>query len=206
MRNSTVQSFLDALSGRVPAPGGGASAALHAAQAAALVAMVARYSDTPAFSEHADTIEAVRTSSDELRNAALTLADADIAAFTAVTDAYRMPKATEDDVAARKLAIADALAGAARPPARVLDVADRVLALAETLLPVGNRTVLSDIAAAGEAARAAATTARINVEVNLAGIKDLQTRDALLQAISPVDDISARAEKITAAVREGVLA
>ena len=45
MRNETVDSFLRGLAARVPAPGGGATAALHAAQAAALMAMVARYSD-----------------------------------------------------------------------------------------------------------------------------------------------------------------
>src|SRR5439155_1336442 len=45
MRDDTIAAFLDQLAARVPAPGGGATAALHAAQAAALLAMVARYSD-----------------------------------------------------------------------------------------------------------------------------------------------------------------
>ncbi|SFK05655.1 Formiminotransferase-cyclodeaminase [Streptosporangium canum] len=34
MRDQTISDFLERLAGRVPAPGGGASAALHAAQAA----------------------------------------------------------------------------------------------------------------------------------------------------------------------------
>ena len=45
MRDETITAFLDQLAARVPAPGGGATAALHAAQSAALLAMVARYSD-----------------------------------------------------------------------------------------------------------------------------------------------------------------
>ncbi len=206
MRNYTVEVFLQALSERVPAPGGGATAALHAAQASALVAMVARYSGTAAFASHAETIDAVLTAADDLRHDALTLAEEDITAFTAVTDAYRMPKSTENEAAARTLAIADALAGAARVPARVLDVADRTLELAETLLPVGNRNVISDVAAAAEAARAAATTARVNIEINLGGIKDPQIRSTFLNLISTVDDIAARADKVTAAVREEVTA
>ena len=37
---------------------------------------------------------------------------------------------------------------------------------------MGNRNVVSDVAAAAEAARAAATTARVNIEINLGGIPD----------------------------------
>ncbi|MDN2498938.1 cyclodeaminase/cyclohydrolase family protein, partial [Nocardia nova] len=40
---STIGRYLDDLAAKIPAPGGGAVAALHAAQGAALVAMVARY-------------------------------------------------------------------------------------------------------------------------------------------------------------------
>jgi len=49
MRDDTIAAFLDQLAARVPAPGGGATSALHAAQAAALLAMVARYSDGPKY-------------------------------------------------------------------------------------------------------------------------------------------------------------
>ena len=45
MRKASIEDFLDRLAARMPAPGGGAVAALHAAQGAALLAMVARYSD-----------------------------------------------------------------------------------------------------------------------------------------------------------------
>ncbi|MGH8921138.1 MAG: cyclodeaminase/cyclohydrolase family protein, partial [Actinomycetes bacterium] len=85
MRNDSIERFLTALADRVPAPGGGASAALHAAQAAALVAMVARYSDGPRYAEHEDTILRIRDTADDLRERALTLAEQDAAAFTAVT-------------------------------------------------------------------------------------------------------------------------
>ena len=47
MRAETIADFLDQLAARLPTPGGGATAALDAAQAAALVAMVARYSQGP---------------------------------------------------------------------------------------------------------------------------------------------------------------
>lgn len=206
MRHDTVEDFLDSLADRVPAPGGGATAAVHAAQAAALVAMVARYSDSAAYAPHAATIDSVREAADELRNDALALAEDDMTAFTAVTDAYRMPKTTTSEVADRTLAIANALVGATRVPARVVNLADRIVELAEKLLPVGNRNVISDIAAAAEAARAAATTARVNVEINLANIRDPHLRGSFVGVINRVDDLATRAEKVTAAVRTEVTA
>ena len=200
MRNDTIDAFLEALASRVPAPGGGATAALHAAQAAALVAMVARYSDGTRYAEHAEAIGRVRDTADTLREEALTLAERDAAAFTAVTEAYRLPKSTADEAARRSAAIADALLGAARPPAAVIDVAGSVLDLAEVLLPVGNPNVVSDVAAAAEAARAAATTARVNVEINLSGITDDAARAELLDSARAVDGLAERADKVTAAV------
>ncbi|MFC5818879.1 cyclodeaminase/cyclohydrolase family protein [Nonomuraea harbinensis] len=199
MRDTTIAAFLSELAGKVPAPGGGATAALHAAQAAALLGMVARYSTGEKYAEHAAVVYAVIGETDELRARALDLAEADAAAFTAVTDAYRLPKGEE-----RSLSIARALAGAAEPPARVAETAYRLVELCETLLPIGNRNLLTDVAAAAEAARAALTTARVNVEVNLGGITDEGTRGALLSRLAEVDSAAARAERVTAEVRTGL--
>ncbi|MEZ0073372.1 cyclodeaminase/cyclohydrolase family protein [Planotetraspora sp. GP83] len=204
MRDEKISDFLTRLADRVPAPGGGAVAALHAAQAAALLGMVARYSTGERYAEHTLSIERIIIKTDELRFTALRLAEDDAAAFTAVTDAYKLPKDTEAAKAARSAAIAKALIGAGKPPAEVITVAQLAVELAEELLPIGNRNVITDIAAATEAARAAATTARVNVEINLGGIKDEQARAELATEVAKVDDIVARAERITAAVREEI--
>jgi len=66
MRDETITAFLDQLAARVPAPGGGATAALHAAQSAALLAMVARYSDAAKYD--ADLMDHVITEADGIRN------------------------------------------------------------------------------------------------------------------------------------------
>jgi methenyltetrahydrofolate cyclohydrolase len=203
VRNRSLQSFLTALADRVPTPGGGATAALHAAQAAALVAMVARYSNGPEYAEHARAIRRARDAADELRENALSLAEEDAAAFTAVTAAYRLPKRSDDERARRSAAIAAAVLGAARPPAFVVGVAARALELAEDLLPVSNRTVVSDVAAAAEAARAAATTARVNIEINLGGITDAAARNDLLAVAASVDGLCDRADNVTSSVRAG---
>jgi formiminotetrahydrofolate cyclodeaminase len=204
MRDEKIGDFLDRLADRVPAPGGGATAALHAAQAAALLGMVARYSTGEKYAEHRDTIDRIRDGADELRDAALGLAAADAAAFTVVSDAYRLPKESEAQRSARSAAIAAALVGAAQPPARVIAAAATILTLAEELLPIGNPNVSSDVAAAVEAARAAATTARVNVEINLSGVRDDAARAELVAVTDRVDGLAARADRVTAAVRAGI--
>lgn len=202
MRMDSLETFLSSLAAGQPAPGGGASAGLHAAQAAALVAMVARYSEGEKYAEHAATVTAVRDAADDLCELALTLAEEDAAAFGAVGRAFALPRSTDEEKAIRAEAISAGLIEAGRVPARVVAVAEKVVGLAEQLLPIGNRNVISDVAAAADAARAAATTARVNVEVNLNGISAAEERAELVAAIADVDDIAARADKVTAAVRE----
>ena len=202
--DETIGDFLDQLAERVPAPGGGAASALQAAQGAALLGMVARYTTGERYAEHQLTIGRIITEVDELRAIALRLAEADADAFSAVADAYRLPQATEEERTGRSAAISQALANAAWPPAQVISVAGMVVNLAEALVVIGNRNVLSDVAAAAESARAAAATARVNVEANLAGISDEQTSLEMIAETGKADDIIARAGQITATVRDQI--
>jgi methenyltetrahydrofolate cyclohydrolase len=202
--DETIADFLDQLAERVPAPGGGAAAALQAAQGAALLGMVARYTTGEKYAQHEVTIGRIITEVDELRGIALRLAEADVDAFRAVTDAYRLPQSTEEERAARSAAVSQALANAAWPPAQVISVAGMVVDLAEALVVIGNRNVLSDVAAAAESARAATATARVNVEINLAGISDEQTSLEMIAETDKADDIISRADRITAAVRDQI--
>jgi methenyltetrahydrofolate cyclohydrolase len=201
MREESIGDFLDRLADRVPAPGGGAVAALHAAQGAALLAMVARYSNGAKYEAHADVIDSVLVAADELRERALGHASDDAVAFAAVADAYKLPKDSEEDKAERSRVIEAALVEAVRPPAAVVGAALRLVELAEQLLPVGNPNVITDVAAAAEAARAAATTARVNIEINLGGITDADQVAEFTAIADLVDGLVGRAEQVTAAVR-----
>jgi len=156
----SVGGFLDALAAKVPAPGGGATAALHLGQAAALVSMVARYTTGARYAEHQTLVETVCERADAARSLALRLMQDDMAAYSAVIAAYQLPKSTEPETNSRSAAIAAAAARAAAVPADVVNASAAVLDLAEDLFPVANRNVISDIAAAADAARAAATTTR----------------------------------------------
>jgi len=199
MRDDTIATFLDQLAARVPAPGGGATAALHAAQAAALLAMVARYSDGPKYD--AGLMSRIVSEADELREDALALAEADVSAFGAVAEAYRLPRTTEQETTARSAAISSALAGAARPPADVVRTALLLISLAEDLWSAGNRSVITDVAAAAEAARAAAVTARLIIEINLKGITDPVLAEEFGAVAAIAGTVAERADAIVAGVR-----
>lgn len=192
--------FLAQLAARLPAPGAGATAAIEAALAASLVAMVGRFTTGDRFG-HQDVVREVIARADAERDACLAAAAADEVAFSAVTDAYGLPSDTADEEAERDRAISAAQQTATEPPRDVLRSADRLVGLAERLLPIANSNLLSDVAAATAAARAAAATARLAIEVNLPGVRDVLVRTELSTLVASVDDLVRRADAVEADVR-----
>ena len=202
--DETIGTFLEKIAAKTAAPAGGAVAALNGAQAAALIAMVARYTTGPKYAAVAQTVERVIRGADQLRAECTDLMAADAAAFGSVAAAYALPKDTEEHRAARSAAIAAALVTATRPPAGVIAAAGRLLDLAEALRPVGNRTVLGDLVAAAESIRSATASSRIFVESNLAGITDTAAREQYGEVAAQVDTLLARADSLSSVVRAGL--
>ncbi|MFG1640097.1 cyclodeaminase/cyclohydrolase family protein [Amycolatopsis sp. NPDC049252] len=175
MRDQIMSDFLKALASRDASPGGGTTAALHVAQAAALVAGCAEDRDVVAEAQ-------------ALSMHALRLAEKDAHAVTTVSRASGNPDA-----------LLDARRGACVPPADVIAAAAVVLDLVDRVPP--DPRVVTDLAAAAEAARAAAVTARVSIEVQLAGLPE---DTALREAVATVGEICERADRVTEAIRSGV--
>jgi formiminotetrahydrofolate cyclodeaminase len=204
MRDVTIASFVRDLAARQAAPGGGATAALHAAQAAALIAMVARYSDAPRYD--AAVVARVLRAADPLAQEALGLAEADGVAFGKVTDAYQLPRQTEQEKAARSAAIAIALGGAARPQANLVAVSARLAALAQDLLPAANRNLIGDLLAAAASVQAAAQIARVNIETSLPAVRNADPALAaeLAGVAADAADVIDQAGRVVTAIRAEV--
>ncbi|RDI67638.1 cyclodeaminase/cyclohydrolase family protein [Nocardia pseudobrasiliensis] len=192
---STIGRYLDDLAAKIPAPGGGAVAALHAAQGAALVAMVARYTTRAKDADNRPVIDRIIAAADVARERSLALADADAAAFTAVGAAYKLPKDSDTERAAREQAIAEALLQAARVPAAVVAEADEILSLAADLLPIGNPNVVTDIGAAADAARSAAASSQLNIAINVASLSDHHGAE-FAPVLKRIEEILARADAL----------
>ncbi|MCG8919311.1 cyclodeaminase/cyclohydrolase family protein [Actinokineospora sp. PR83] len=204
MKDSTIGSWLAELGDRTPTPGGGGAAALLAATGASLVGMVSSYTTGGKWADREADMLAVKAESDLLREQALALADADAEAFAAVGAAYGLPRATDEDKAARRTAIQAALRGAAEPPAEVGRVATRIVELADGLVERGNPNVVSDVAVAASSAAAALESAIVNIEINVASIKDTEVAEGLRARVTELTGAIERARGIVERVREGL--
>ncbi|MFJ9367855.1 cyclodeaminase/cyclohydrolase family protein [Nocardia sp. NPDC101769] len=193
--DSTLRGYLGELAAKVPAPGGGAVAALHAAQGAALVAMVARYTTRAKDAENRPVIDRIIEAADVARERSLALADADAAAFTAVGAAYKLPKESDAEQAARGEAITAALLQAARVPTAVVAEADEIVSLATELLPIGNPNVVTDIGAAADCARSAAASSQLNIAINVTSLDGTAAAE-FAPVLKQIEEVIARADAL----------
>jgi formiminotetrahydrofolate cyclodeaminase len=173
LANLTVVAFLERLASDQPAPGGGAAAGLAAACGAALIEMVCRFTlDREQFAGWAAGAEAALRRAGQQRLTMQRAMEADAAAYADVAAAYRLPRSSREERAARRQAINDALAAAAEPPMQVADASASLTALARDLVGQTNPSLVSDLGAAGELLTAALRIAALNVEANAVGLKD----------------------------------
>jgi formiminotetrahydrofolate cyclodeaminase len=204
--SETLNDYLERLASREPTPGGGAAGALHAAQGAALIAMVARYTTGKRYAEHEEESLRIAARADDIIPAALQVADDDEKAFAAVIAAYRLPSASDEDRATRTLAIQEATVAAAAPPRALIGLATEVVDLGRQLAEFSNPNVISDVAAASEAARAAIATALITLDMNINAITDERTRTEFRDELRHAHDAILAAQVVTDRVREKVMA
>jgi formiminotetrahydrofolate cyclodeaminase len=123
--------------------------------------------------------------------------------------AYKLPKGTPDEEQSRQAAIQAALLDAANEPLKVACKSVEVMALAETVVSLGNVNAVSDGATAAVQARAALTGAGYNVRVNAAGLKDQVEVSRLLNELNRLEKQAAAHESAVHAAlisRGGMLA
>jgi formiminotetrahydrofolate cyclodeaminase len=169
----TVTGLLDAFAAADPTPGGGSASALAGAVSASLLSMVASMpkSKTNAVAER-EALDEANTEILQLRETLTGLIDRDADAYDLVVAAFRKPKTTDDDKAARKAAIQDATRVATEIPLETMKACAALLRLQAIVATHGNSNAASDVHVAGLLARAAMQGARSNVDINLGGISD----------------------------------
>ncbi|MEG2927176.1 MAG: cyclodeaminase/cyclohydrolase family protein [Glutamicibacter sp.] len=204
--NETVSSYLERLASGAPTPGGGAAAGLHAAQAAALVSMVAEFTSGPRYADVQEQAQQISEHARLLMRQGLFAAEEDERLFGALGAAYKLPKESSEQKSERSAAIQNATIAAAAPLVSTVEASIEVIKLGQRLLPIGNRSVLSDVAAAAEAARAALATALATLEMNICSIKDIAQRDRLVQTASQASEAIAHADELSAHARAVVAA
>ncbi|HEY7283944.1 MAG TPA: cyclodeaminase/cyclohydrolase family protein [Vicinamibacterales bacterium] len=172
--------MLSAFSSTEPTPGGGSASALASAVGASLLMMVAGLpkTRTNAPEERAALQEASNRVA-ELRDRLSGAIDADTAAYDRVVAAYRLPKASPEEQAARQLAIQSALRAATDVPLDVMRWSAQALEQAIVIARHGLRSASSDIGVAAALLRAGSAGARLNVDINVGSVKDSSYADAV---------------------------
>lgn len=176
----SVTDLLAAFQSSSPTPGGGSASALAGAVGASLLAMVAGLPKSKAATDSDTT----RLSSAGARCATLAgdlaaLIDRDSEAYDLVVAAYKNPKSTDEEKAARSAAIQAALQRAIEAPLSVMRACADALEQAVTVAELGNPSASSDVQVGLELLGAGLRGARQNVEINLGSVKDAGYADAV---------------------------
>ena len=178
----SLSGFVSSVAASTPTPGGGSVSAHVGALAAALAQMVAgltvgrkKYAAVDA------EMKQIALDAADVGNQLSALVEADAQAYTAVSNAYKLPKEPADAAVRRSEAITEALLGASRVPLDTARACARVAELAAAVAVRGNTNAVSDAGVAALLAEAACRGAAYNVRINIAALDD-KSRGASLAA------------------------
>jgi glutamate formiminotransferase/formiminotetrahydrofolate cyclodeaminase len=177
----TIEGFTHETASESPAPGGGSVAAALGAMGAALGTMVANLSSHrrgwddrwEEFSEHAVRGKACH---DEL----LALIDRDTDAFNEIMDAFKLPKGSAAELAARNAAIQEATKNATLVPLRTMEVSLEGMKVAKEMATTGMEASISDAGVAALCGRSAVMGAYLNVVINAKDLEDKSVAQQIL--------------------------
>ena len=192
----TVKEFLNKVAGSDPVPGGGSIAALNGAVASALAAMVANLTiGKKNYEEHEELMNHIASLALREKDVFIADIDRDSEAYDAVFACFKMPKATDEEKAARSAAIQEATRHAALIPMEVARKALEVMPVIADIARLGNRNAITDACVAMMAARSAVLGALLNVRINLGVLKDKEFVLGLQAEADRIEQTACRKEK-----------
>lgn len=179
-----LREFANETASESAAPGGGSISAYCGALGISLGTMVSNLSankrgwdaKVPYFAEVGEKGQA-------LKDRLLELVDKDTDAFNQIMNAIKMPKASDEDKAARKNALVAATKNAIEIPLAVMKTAFENYAVLREMANKGNPASASDVGVGALCTHTAIEGAFLNVKINLPGISDKDyIRDIMDQA------------------------
>lgn len=167
----SVDGFMSRVASSDPTPGGGSVAAHVGALSAAVAQMVSALTvGRKKYAAVEDEMKTIALEASSLRRELAGLVKRDAESYDTVSAAYKMPKDTETEQAARAKAVREGLIFAAEVPLETARAAVRVTALAAALAERGNTNAVTDSCVAALMAEAAAKGAALNVRINVVSL------------------------------------
>lgn len=171
--NMNLRAFSDETASESPAPGGGSISAYVGSLGAALGTMVANLSaGKRGWEEQINYFSELAAQGQQIKDALLLLVDEDTRAFNRIMNAFGLPKATNEEKAARTAAIEEATKYACEIPYKVMETAFSALPLLEAMISKGNPNSITDAGVGVLCVKTAVRGAYFNVLVNAQGLKD----------------------------------
>jgi glutamate formiminotransferase/formiminotetrahydrofolate cyclodeaminase len=169
----SLQGFMNEVASESTAPGGGSVSAYIGAMGIALGTMVANLSShkrgwDDRWKEFSDLAEKGK----EIQNKLLRLVDEDTAAYRKIIEAMSLPKKTDEEKAARAMAVEEATKYATIIPLNVMETAVKGFGLIREMVEKGNPSSVTDAAVGALALRSCVRGAFLNVRINASGLRD----------------------------------
>jgi formiminotetrahydrofolate cyclodeaminase len=173
MLKKSVQEFSDILSTKEPVPGGGGASAYVGALGTALGSMVGNLTTgKKKYAEVEDEIQELLGKSEALRGELMELIERDAAAFYPLSQAYGLPKETEEEKAEKERVLQAALVEATMVPLTIAEKSVESLRVMKRYAQIGSRIALSDAGVGAAFCEAAFKGAKLNVLINTRIMKD----------------------------------
>lgn len=201
----SMQDFLQEAGAATPTPGGGSVAALVGSLGAAMASMAANFTKGVKFAALAEQVESALARLQHTSLQCEDLLEADIVSFERYMQAMKLPKSTDEEQAIRKHALHEASLEAIAIPMRLMEVCRDALTLTGELAPCANKNVISDLGIGALLFEAAAQSALLTVEINLAAMPDSEQRQQFeLSTLELIRDIICRKESAVEQVRHRI--
>ena len=172
-RNQPLENYLKDAAAGTPTPGGGSVAALVGALATTMASMSTQFTvGREKFKQYDAQLKKILEGCEKSRETLLTLMEEDITVYGGLSKAYGLPKSTDEEKKARTEAIQKATVIAMEVPVKAVMSCLYVLELTRELVDIANPNLISDVGVAAFLADAAFQCAKLNVEINLAAIKN----------------------------------
>jgi glutamate formiminotransferase/formiminotetrahydrofolate cyclodeaminase len=180
--NMPLNGFADETASESPAPGGGSIAAYVGSLGVSLATMVANLSSHKKGSdERWEEFSNWAEKGQQFKDQLLRLVDADTKAFNGIMNAMSLPKATDEEKAARKQAMNEATKVAIEIPFQVMKLSYDSMEVIKAMAEVGNPNSVSDAGVGALCARSAVMGAFMNVRINASGCDDKAFVDEVLK-------------------------